>query len=69
MKWIFRYFRGIVDVGLVFDKLGGLDGCTVRFVDSDYASDHDKRTSLTDYIFTLSSCTVSWKATLQAIVA
>jgi len=54
----------------MFDKIGGLDGCTVGFVDSNYAGgDHDRRRSLTGYVFTLSSCAISWKVTLQSIVA
>lgn len=61
MKWILRYLRDITDVGLMFDKTGGLDGYIVGFVDSDYAGDHDRRRSLTGYVFTLSSCAVSWK--------
>ena len=36
---------------------------------SDYAGDHDRRRSLIDYVFTLSSCAVSWKATLHSTVA
>lgn len=59
VKWILRYLRGTTNVGLMFDKTGGLDGCTVGFIDSDYASDHDRRRSLTSYVFTLSSCAVS----------
>ncbi|KAK3010846.1 hypothetical protein RJ639_011525 [Escallonia herrerae] len=34
-----------------------------------YAGDLDRRTSLTGYIFTFSNCVISWKATLQTIVA
>lgn len=66
MLW---YLRGVVDVGLVFDKTSGLDGYVVRFVDSDYACDYDNRRSLTSYVFTITSCIVSWKATLQDIVS
>ena len=38
-------------------------------MDSDYAADLDRRRSLTGYVFTVGSCAVSWKATLQHIVA
>lgn len=68
VKWILQYLSGTVDVGLVFDKINGLDGCAIGFVDLNYASDHEKR-SLIDYMFTLSDCLVSWNATLQAIVS
>lgn len=55
MKWILRYLRGTTDVGLMFNKIGGLDGCIVGFVDSNYVGDHDKRRSLIGYVFILSS--------------
>ena len=41
----------------------------VRYVDSDYAADLDKRRSLTGYVFTLGGCAVSWRATLQSVIA
>ncbi|KAA3462737.1 polyprotein [Gossypium australe] len=36
---------------------------------SNYARDLDKKRLLTGYLFTFKNCTISWKATLQAIVA
>lgn len=38
-------------------------------MDSDYAADLDKRRSLKGYVFTVGGCAVSWKATLQPVVA
>jgi len=38
-------------------------------VDSDFVGDLDKRRSLAGYVFTLSECAISWKATLQSKVA
>ena len=38
-------------------------------MDSDFAADLDKRRSLTGYVFTISGCAVSWKDTLQGVVA
>lgn len=69
IKWILRYLRGTVDVGLMFNKTRGLNGCVVKFVDFDCAGDHDKMRSLTDYIFTLVSYVVSWKETLHSTIA
>ena len=40
-----------------------------RLCDSDYAKDLDKHRSTTGYVFTLSHAPVSWRCTLQAIVA
>jgi len=41
----------------------------VGYVDSDYGGDLDRRRSLSGYIFTLYNNAISWKATLQSIVA
>ena len=41
----------------------------VGYCDSDYAGDLDKRRSTTGYVFTLAKAPVSWKSTLQSIVA
>ncbi|GKB63222.1 hypothetical protein Tco_0919408, partial [Tanacetum coccineum] len=39
------------------------------FVDSDYAKDPDKGRSITSYTFLVQGCVVSWKATVQHMVA
>ncbi|GJZ78949.1 retrovirus-related pol polyprotein from transposon TNT 1-94, partial [Tanacetum coccineum] len=39
------------------------------FVDSDYAKDSDKGRSITGYTFLVQGCVVTWKATLQHVVA
>ncbi|PHT93718.1 hypothetical protein T459_01600 [Capsicum annuum] len=41
----------------------------IRYVDSDFVGDHDKRSSLIDYVFTIGGCAISWKITLQTTVA
>nr|AAR87163.1 putative polyprotein [Oryza sativa Japonica Group]AAU89150.1 integrase core domain containing protein [Oryza sativa Japonica Group]ABF98081.1 retrotransposon protein, putative, Ty1-copia subclass [Oryza sativa Japonica Group] len=66
VQWIFRYLRGTADACL---KFGRIDKGLVGYVDSDFAADLDKRRSLTGYVFTIGSCAVSWKATLQPVVA
>jgi transposase InsO family protein len=66
VQWIFRYLRGTSNACLKFGKVDeGLKG----YVDSDFAADLDKRRSLTGYVFTLGGCAVSWRATLQSVVA
>jgi hypothetical protein len=62
------YLRGTIDVGLVYDRGNGISSSVIGYVDSDYAGDLDKRRSLTGFVFTLSGCAISWKATLQSIV-
>ncbi|KAK9180633.1 hypothetical protein WN944_023766 [Citrus x changshan-huyou] len=39
------------------------------YMDADYTGDLNKRRSLTGYLFTLSNCTINWKASLQSVVA
>ena len=67
MRWI--NIKGIVDVGLVFEK----DNCgkqeCIDFLDSDYARDLDKRRLTIGYVFTLSQASVSWHCTLQTTMA
>jgi len=54
---------------LVFDKKLATTDNVVGYVDSDYAGDLDRRRSLSGYIFTLCNSDISWKVTLQSIVA
>ena len=49
-------------------KFGRTDKGLIDYVDSDYGADLDKRRSLTGYVFTVGSCAVSWRATLQSVV-
>ena len=39
------------------------------YVNSDYAGCMDSRKSISEYVFTLFRTTISWKATLQKVVA
>ena len=48
---------------------GRTDQGLIGYVDSDYVADLDRHRSLTEYVFTVGSCAVSWKATLQPVVA
>lgn len=68
IKWIFIYLRGTSDLKIIFS---GRRSSTelVGYVDSDYASDLDKRRSTTGYVFTLAGGPISWKAMLQPTVA
>ena len=69
-KWVLRYLNGTLEVGLMYGKNketneAGLWG----YVDSDYAGDLDRRRSQTGYMFMLNGCLISWKASLQHVVA
>ncbi|PHU15135.1 Retrovirus-related Pol polyprotein from transposon TNT 1-94 [Capsicum chinense] len=66
VQWIFRYLHRSFDVCLQFGR--NTDG-VIGYVDSDFTGDHDKRRSLSSYVFTIGGCAISWKATLQTTVA
>lgn len=67
VKWIMQYIRGALKTNLTFTKE---DNFKVKgYCDSDYASDLDKRRSITGYVFTVGGNTVSWRSVLQKVVA
>jgi hypothetical protein len=66
VKWILRYLKGTANGHLEF---GRSDAKQTGYVDSHFRGDLDKRWSLTSYVFTLEGCAISWKATLQSIIA
>ena len=69
VKWILKYLKGTADVGLVYGRDQGKHVDVKGFVDADYAKDPDKGRSITGYVFMVHGCVVSWKATLQHVVA
>lgn len=69
MKQILRYLNGTVKLGLCYRAEDHDSGGVEDFVDSYFAGDLDKRRSLTCYVFTLFGNIVSWKASLQHVVA
>jgi hypothetical protein len=66
VKWIFGYLQGTTNAYLQFTRTR--EGC-VGFVDSDFATDLDKRRSLIGYVFTIGGCAVSWRACLEPTIA
>nr|GEZ94202.1 retrotransposon protein, putative, Ty1-copia subclass [Tanacetum cinerariifolium] len=69
VKWILKYLRGTTNVGLIYGTNRGNHKDVTGFVDSDYAKDLNKGRSITGYAFLVQGCVVSWKATLQYMVA
>ncbi|GJR70298.1 retrovirus-related pol polyprotein from transposon TNT 1-94 [Tanacetum coccineum] len=69
VKWILKYLRGTANVGLVYGTNHSNHVDVTCFVDSDYAKDPNKGSSITAYAFLVQGCVVSWKATLQHVVA
>jgi hypothetical protein len=69
VKWILRYIQGSDRVGLLFQKGRDLSQLCTGFVDSDYDGQLERRRSTTGYVFTLVGGPISWRSTLQSIVA
>nr|GEV99816.1 retrotransposon protein, putative, Ty1-copia subclass [Tanacetum cinerariifolium] len=61
--------RYLANPGLVYGRDQGKHVDIDGFVDADYAKDPDKGRSITGYVFMVHGCVVSWKATLQHVVA
>ncbi|GJT13377.1 retrotransposon protein, putative, ty1-copia subclass [Tanacetum coccineum] len=59
----------LANPGLVYGRDQGKHVDVDGFVDTDYAKDPDKGWSITGYVFMVHGCVVSWKATLQHVVA
>jgi len=68
-KWLVRYIKGSLNMKMVFSGEENQVSKIVGYCDSDYAADLDKRRSLSGYVFTVGGNTVSWKASLQHVVA
>ncbi|KAL7153130.1 hypothetical protein ABFS83_04G144600 [Erythranthe nasuta] len=67
LKWLLRYLKGSVKIGLLFSKCR-TDSELCGYVDSNFANNRDSRKSSTSYVFTLNGSCVSWKSQLQSIV-
>ncbi|PHU21405.1 Ubiquitin carboxyl-terminal hydrolase 20 [Capsicum chinense] len=72
-KNIGKQFSGFsdicIDLLMFFLQFGQNRDGVIGYVDSGFAGDHDKRRSLTGYIFTIGGCAISLKATLPTTVA
>ncbi|GJY08649.1 retrovirus-related pol polyprotein from transposon TNT 1-94 [Tanacetum coccineum] len=69
VKWILKYLKSTANVGLVYGRDQGKHVNVDGFVDADYAKDPNKGRSITGYVFMVHGCVVSWKETLQHVVA
>ncbi|KAK9080130.1 hypothetical protein SSX86_001805 [Deinandra increscens subsp. villosa] len=69
VKWILRYLAGTQAAGIWFGRTSDKSETIQGYVDSDFAKDLDKYRSVTGYVFLLFGSIVSWKATLQGVVA
>ena len=65
-----RYLRGSIDYALSYSS-ESLENQPIilGYVDADYAANIDKRRSTSSYVFRLWNSTISWKSSLQHVVA
>ncbi|XP_038877926.1 secreted RxLR effector protein 161-like [Benincasa hispida] len=68
-KWILRYLIWFKNSKLVYQRSIKPNLELYGYMDADYAGDLDKRRSLTSYLFLFGPNLISWKASLQPIVA
>ena len=72
LKWILRYIKGSIGKSLIYGEVEGYQENTFvieGFVDSDFVGCLDTKKSLTSYVFTAFGTAISWKASLQKVVA
>ncbi|KAH9781841.1 hypothetical protein KPL71_008631 [Citrus sinensis] len=69
VKWVLRYLQGSAVTAIMFGKTSEASPEVVGFVDSDYAADKDRRRSITGFVFTMCRGAISWKSSLQSVVA
>lgn len=69
IKWVLRYLNGTREATLHYRRNDLTANEVYGYVDSDFAGDLDRRRSLYGYFFLLGQNLLSWKATLQSVVA
>lgn len=69
LKWMLKYISGTKGIGVLFKKQENGENPLLGYCDSDYATNLDTRKSQSGYIFKLNGSAVSWKSTLQSVVA
>lgn len=69
VKWIMRNVKGTISYGLVYTIKILSEPKLVGYVDANYATDSNRRRSLSRVVFMLFENTVSWKSNLQPVVA
>lgn len=70
LKLLLRYLKGAGDLGILFKADRKYEGDALKgFCDSDFAGNLDNRRSQSGYLFTLYGSIISWKSSLQSVVA
>ncbi|XP_073138583.1 secreted RxLR effector protein 161-like [Henckelia pumila] len=69
INWLLKYLKGSSKLKLKYSKLPTYLCEVVGYCDLDYASDLDKRRSISSYVFTVDGNVVIWKSNLQNVLA
>ena len=69
VKWLLRYLKGSGKLGLVYCKPENDQIELKGYCDVDFAAELDRKRSLTGYVFFIGGNVISWKSSLQHIVA
>ena len=70
LKWTLRYLKGSGKFGIQYKRWDESEGEAIQgFCDADYATNLDNRKSQTGYVFTMFGSAISWKSSLQSVVA
>lgn len=69
LRWTLRYLKGAGDYGILFNGKHEEGDPLIGFSDSDFAGNVDNRRSQSGYAFTMYGGAVSWKSSLQDVVA
>ena len=68
LKWVMRFIAGSLSMGLQFGR--GIPNAPIAgYIDADYAGCLDSRKSISGHIFKVFAGVVSWRASLQHVVA
>lgn len=67
VKWVLRYIKGTLKTRLCYRK--GSEFVVKGYCDSDHGGDRDGRRSTSGMVFTLGGNTISWRSSLQKVVA
>lgn len=67
VKWILRYLKGTTKMRLTFRKEGQF--VVKGYCDADYGAYLDKRRSITGMAFTVGGNVISWRSSLQKVIA
>lgn len=67
---LLRYLKGAANLGILYGGNSNWNGeALVDFSDSDFAGNVDNRRSPSGYVFTMFGFAISWKSSLQNVVA